>query len=162
MRIAAGILMILGGIMAYMIPRMSGFSVGWIPEILTTLIFSGGYYTLRRKNWGWCLFSSSLLLPFLALPFLAWPDGSDENPITLFAISIILLWIMIGVLPVITMFLKKREWESIYSQQKAPDHNIDIIEKRCSLCDVLIQKRDEKKGVCWGCGEKLIVNKITS
>lgn len=116
MRIAAGILMILGAVLGITLLRAT---FGFIPGLLGLLpwpwaisVFLGGFYTLKRTNWKICLFSSILLLPYIILPFLAWSEASGEEINVPFALVITLIFLMIGTFPVISVCLRKREWES--------------------------------------------------
>ena len=120
MRIAAGILMIIGAVMGITLLRaIYGFIpglLGWLPWLWAALVGGGGIYTLKRKEWKLSLISSVLLLPLSILPFLAWSDALESEgwgEINVpFAVVITLLFLMIGILPAIGVGLRKREWES--------------------------------------------------
>lgn len=115
MRMAAGILMILGVALGITLLRaFYGFIpglLGLLPWVWATFVIFGGFYTLKRINWKICLFSSILLLPYLILPILAWSDASGKEINVPFAFVITLLFLMIGIFPVIGVCLRKREWE---------------------------------------------------
>ena len=103
MRIAAGILMIIGTI-------MSAIAFGSMPgepykHIAFGLIYvymgftlSGGIFTLKRKHWKLC-FTSSLLLSLLLI-------------YSLFFLPITSTWFLLpsGILPITFVCLSKREW----------------------------------------------------
>lgn len=116
MRIAAGILMILSAVLGItMLRAIYGFIpglLGFLPWLWAGSVFSGGFYTLKQKNWKLCLFSSILLLPYLIVPFLAWSDASGEEINVPFALVITLIFLMIGTLPIISVCLRKKEWEN--------------------------------------------------
>ena len=117
MRIAAGILMIVGAVLGITVLRAAyGYIpglLGWLPWLWAALVGGGGIYTLKRKAWGICLISSILLLPMgTALPFLAWSDAFGEEINVPFALVITLLFLIIGILPVISVCIRKREWGS--------------------------------------------------
>ena len=88
---------------------IQGLSALW-----ATFVGVGGICTLKRKLWGLCLFSSILLLPVVIVPFLMWSDvlTSGEETTIPFAIVITLLFLIIGILPALGVYLRKREWES--------------------------------------------------
>ena len=105
MRKAAGILMIIGTIMS-----VAAFgSIPGEPEksLAFGLIFvylgftlSGGIFTLKRKHWKLCFISSLLLTLFLIS--------------SLFFLPVTSTWFLIpgGILPIIFVCLRKREWQS--------------------------------------------------
>ncbi len=90
--------------------------LGFLPWFWAMFVLLGGFYTLKRRNWKLCLFSSILLLPYLILPFLGWffalSDASREEINVPSVMVITLIFLMIGILPVINVCLRKREWES--------------------------------------------------
>ena len=120
MRIAAGILMMIGAILGItMLRAIYGFIpglLGWLPWLWAFFVGAGGIYTLKRKLWGLCLTSSILMIPIGIIPFLAWSDVladvSGEGINIPFAILVTLLFLAIAILPVVSVRLKKREWES--------------------------------------------------
>ena len=126
MRTAAGILMIVGALLGLTMIRGIAVSVGisatgfipgllgWLLWLWAFLVGGGGYYTLKRKSWGLSLTSGFLLLPMgTVLPFLIWTDASSSGElITPFAMGITTLFFVVGILPLIFVCLKKREWES--------------------------------------------------
>jgi len=131
MRIAAGILMIIGAIIEWMtfmaimgvimgITRYLGVDSPYEFLLYVLFIFGaifvivGGFYTLKRKSWGLSLTSSILLLPMgTVLPFLMWTDAlSSGELITPFAVGITTLFFVLGILPIVFVCLRKREWES--------------------------------------------------
>ena len=116
MRIAAGILMIIGAVMGITLLRaIYGFIpglLGWLPWLWAALVGSGGIYTLKRKGWKVSLISSVLFLPYSVVPFLAWSDAFGEEINVPFALVITLLFLLIGILPVIGVYLRRKEWES--------------------------------------------------
>ena len=118
MRIAAGILMIIGALLGIILLRAAyGYIpglLGWLPWIWAFFIVGGGFYTLKRRAWKVCLTSSILLLPMgTVLPFLMWTDAlSSGELITPFAVGITTLFLVIGIIPIIFVCLRKREWES--------------------------------------------------
>lgn len=105
MRIAAGILMIIGTIMsAIAFGSMSGepykhIAFGLI-YVYMGFTLSGGIFTLKRKHWKLC-FTSSLLLSLLLI-------------YSLFFLPITSTWFLLpsGILPITFVCLSKREWES--------------------------------------------------
>jgi len=115
MRTAAGILMMIGVVLGI---TMINAAYGSIPGILGWLkwfwfcgVFCGAIYTLKRKSWGICLASSILLLPMgTVLPILLWVDA-DMETITPFAVVITIFYFVIGVLPLVFVLLRKRDWE---------------------------------------------------
>jgi len=130
MRIAAGILMIIGAIIEWMtfmaimgvimgITRYLGVDSPYEFLLYVLFIFGaifvivGGFYTLKRKSWGLSLTSSILLLPMgTVLPFLMWTDAlSSGELITPFAVGITTLFFVLGILPIVFVCLRKREWE---------------------------------------------------
>ena len=89
--------------------------LGWLPWIWAAFVAGGGVYTFKGKMWKLCLASSILCIPMSIFPFLAlvWGiDSSGENSDMAFTILILLLFLAIAVLPVVSVRLKKREWES--------------------------------------------------
>ena len=88
----------------------------WLSTFWAIFVGVGGIYTLKRKVWGMCLTSSILLTPIGILPFLAWnailADVSGEEINIPFAIVITLLFLAIAILPIVFVYLRKREWES--------------------------------------------------
>jgi len=120
MRKAAGILMIIGAIMGIMMLRaIYGFIpglLGWLPWLWAGFVGIGGIYTLKRKVWSFCLTSSILMIPISIIPFLAWSDALADvsgEPINVpFAIVITLIFLAIALLPIISVKLRKTEWES--------------------------------------------------
>ena len=93
MRIAAGILMIIGAFLGITVLRAAYGTIpgllGWLPWLWAFFVGFGGLYTLKRKEWRLCLTSSILLLPAGIIP-----------PF------------FVGILPIIFVCLRKREWES--------------------------------------------------
>ncbi|MBA7616387.1 hypothetical protein ES703_23683 [subsurface metagenome] len=79
MRVTAGILMIIGGLLGgtlwfsisgYLVPDTLGFIgilIRFLPAFLAVI---GGIYALKRKHWRWALAGSicSLLFPFTGIP----------------------------------------------------------------------------------------------
>ncbi len=118
MRIAAGILMIIGVVLGItMLRAIYGFIpglLGWLPWLWAFFVGGGGFYTLKRKSWGLSLTSSILLLPMgTVLPFLVWTDAlSSGEPVTPSAVGITTLFFVLGILPIVFVCLRKREWES--------------------------------------------------
>lgn len=113
MRKFAGILMIVGGIMGFIILR-AAFGVipgllGWVFWIWLILVLTGGYYTLKAKNWKHCRLAAFLLLPYLAVPVLVWRDAGVAG-ITVFAVLMTFLWIGIAVLPVYVVHARREQW----------------------------------------------------
>ena len=99
---------------AWMIPYEG--LIKWLSTFWAIFVGAGGIYTLRRKLWGLCLTSSILIIPISIIPFLAWSDVladvSGEAINIPFAIVITLVFLAIAILPVVSVRLKKREWES--------------------------------------------------
>ena len=114
MRIAAGILMIISGIIlifyyatllaAYgfsqsmWIPLL-GILPSWASSVMFVLSFTtalsviaGGIFTLQRKYWKICLAASI--------------------PPAVFLLLMIVAYVWVGILPLIFVCLRKREWES--------------------------------------------------
>ena len=93
MRIAAGILMIIGAALGIIVLRAAyGYIpglLGWLPWLWAFFVGGGGFYTLKRRAWKVCLISSILVLPVGIIP-----------PF------------FVGILPIIFVCLRKREWES--------------------------------------------------
>ena len=118
MRIAAGILMIIGAALGIiMLHAAYGYIpglLGWLPWFWAFFVGGGGLYTLKRKAWRLCLASSILLLPMgTVLPFLVLTDAlSHGEPVTPFAVGITTLFFVLGIIPIIFVCLRKREWES--------------------------------------------------
>ncbi|MGA8848936.1 MAG: hypothetical protein WB564_03830 [Dehalococcoidia bacterium] len=105
MRIAAGTLMIiLGmtalGIFVYSIPAHYSLAFNLLMFFSTIFIVTGGVLCLRRKYWIVCLISS-LLLPCSVILLWFWiiPHGLG------------LFFIPGGILPLIFICLRKREWQ---------------------------------------------------
>ena len=105
MRVAAGILMIIGTIMSF---AAFGSILGEPHKSLAfglTFLYmgftlSGGIFALKRKHWKLC-FSSSLLFTLLLVSSLFFLPVTS----TIFLLSG-------GILPIIFVCLRKREWES--------------------------------------------------
>lgn len=114
MRIIAGILMIISGVILlfYYAELLTtyGYTAGmWIPLLgrlpswVSPVIFSsafvaaifvivGGIFTLRRKCWKMCL--------------------AATIPSTVFLMLMRVACALVGILPIIFVYLRKREWES--------------------------------------------------
>ena len=127
MRIAAGIMMIITAILGFVLPRAIYSStygglgsipglLGWLHWFWVITVGAGGVYTLKRKLWGLCLTSGILMIPIGIIPFLAWSDVlaavSGEGTNIPFAIMVTLVFLAIAILPVISVKLRKREWQS--------------------------------------------------
>ena len=121
MRIAAGILMMIGAILGIaMLRAVYGYIpglLGWLPWFGAFFVIGGGFYTLKRKAWKLCLASSILCIPWSILPFLVWSDVladvSGEGTNIPFAIAMTLFFLAIAILPIVGVRLKKREWQEI-------------------------------------------------
>lgn len=114
MRVTASILMIIGGIILIIesaqLLTAYGFSqsmwiplLGILPHWVTSVMFvlsfsvalfviSGGIFTLLRKYWKICVTASILSTFFLTLTMV--------------------IYIFVGILPIIFICLRKREWQS--------------------------------------------------
>ena len=107
--------MVLGAVLGLTLLRaIYGFIpglLGLLPWLWAMFVISGGFYTLKRRNWKICLFSSIMLLPYLILPILAWSDASGKEINVPFAFVITLLFLLTGIFPVISVCLRKPEWE---------------------------------------------------
>lgn len=127
MRIAAGILMIISAVIGFTMVRAiygqpPAWAVPyegllkWLSTFWAIFVGVGGIYTLKRKVWGMCLISGILIIPIGIIPFLAWSnvlaDVSGEVTNIPFAILMTLLFLAIAILPVVSVCLRKREWES--------------------------------------------------
>ena len=112
MRKAAGILMIIGAIMSAAafgsipmeVPAEPDESLGFNVMVALQFVYmgftlSGGIFTLKRKRWKLC-FTSSLLLTLFLIS-------------SLFFLPVTSTWSLLpgGVLPIIFVCLRKREWE---------------------------------------------------
>lgn len=88
--------------------------LGWLPWFWAGFVGIGGYYTLKRGAWKVCLTSSILLLiPYIVLPFLIWTaEPFSVETVTPFAVVITLLFLMVGIFPVIGVYLRRKEWGS--------------------------------------------------
>lgn len=134
MRIAAGILMIIGAIIGWIAfivvketmeypeysPLVSPyrFLLSFLLEIILPIfgaifVIVGGICTLKRRAWKVCFTSSILLLP---VPFLALYLVVRSPPSPAEIISVFFCWIiptfLVAILPIIFVCLRKREWES--------------------------------------------------
>ena len=129
MRIAAGILMIIGAIIEWMtfmaIMGMIMGIMGYLEvaspyELLLYVLFIfgaifvivGGICTLKRRAWKVCFTSSILLLP-MPLLTLTLVGLAKPSPAEIIAVSF--YWViptsLVGILPLIFVCLRKREWE---------------------------------------------------
>jgi len=113
MRTAAGILMIIGAIMFLVtigsiipmpetlddVPLISVYGMPLV-SLCSGFIGCGGVFALKRKHWKLCFFSSLLLTLALVLSLFFLPVTS-----TIFLLPG-------GILPIIFVCLRKREWES--------------------------------------------------
>jgi hypothetical protein len=113
MRIAAGILMIITAIVLLAVVAVSSAALGgWetygnLTDVLYLVfqlawvgfIIAGGVFCLQRKHWGLCFTSSLLLALFLILSFFFFP-----SPLFLYPL---------GILPIIFVCLRKRQWQEI-------------------------------------------------
>ena len=88
----------------------------WLSIFWALFIGAGGICTLKRKVWGMCLITAMLIIPMGILPFLGWSDVladvSGKRINIPLAIMMTLLFLAIAILPVVSVGLKKREWES--------------------------------------------------
>lgn len=88
----------------------------WLSIFWSLFVGVGGICTLKRKVWGMCLITGILIIPMGIIPFLVWrdvlADVSGEGINIPFAILMTLLFLTIAILPVLSVLLKKREWES--------------------------------------------------
>jgi len=91
--------------------------LGWLPLIWAVFIVGGGVYTFKGKLWKLCLASSIVLgISIGIMLILAWSDaltgpfGEDIN--IPYAIFITLVLLTIAILPIISVKLRKTEWES--------------------------------------------------
>ena len=105
MRRAAGILMIIFGVTAMGIFVYGGIqhhyrlAFNLLMSFLSVFVITGGVFCLRRKYWTVC-FISSLLLSYSANLFWAYFLG-----------PLIYLFIAGGIIPLIFVCLRKREWQ---------------------------------------------------
>ena len=67
MRIAAGILMIIGAFLPHTAIIRELSMLGWY--VLVGLLCIGAFYTFRRKHWGLCLAASVLSMVILPIIF---------------------------------------------------------------------------------------------
>jgi len=118
MRIAAGILMIIVGIalLVYFVPLLIQDGVGsygltyvhLVMAISALFFIPGGAFCLRRKYWKVCFASSLLLLVVLALlTVILWVISSMFPP---YHPTWWVVLIPVGILPIIFVCLRKREW----------------------------------------------------
>jgi hypothetical protein len=121
MRKAAGILMVIGAVLGMIILRaIYGFipgPLGWLPLIWAAFVVAGGFYTFKGKLWKVCLASSILFCISIGIiPILAWSDvltdASGEAINVPYAVFITLVLLTIAILPIISVKLRKTEWES--------------------------------------------------
>ena len=119
MRIAAGIMMIVVGIalLVYFVPLLIEDGVGSydlpfvnLVMVISALLFvTGGVSCLRRKYWKVCFASSLLLLVLLAcvlvILWVVWSLLSPYAPVWWIVVPI-----PVGILPIIFVSLRKREW----------------------------------------------------
>lgn len=88
----------------------------WLSIFWALFVSVGGICTLKRKVWGMCLITGILIIPMGIIPFLGWSDVladvSGQGINIPFAILMTLLFLAIAILPVVSVRLKKREWES--------------------------------------------------
>jgi len=127
MRKAAGILMIIVACIGWILVRViyaeppawaipyEGLAK-WLSTFWAIFVGAGAIYTLRKKRWVVCLIAGILVVPVSIIPFLAWRDAltdvSGEAIDIPFAIVITLVFLAMAILPVVSVRLKKREWES--------------------------------------------------
>jgi hypothetical protein len=104
MRIAAGILMIIGTVMSFAafgsIPGEPQKHIAFgLIFIYLGLTLSGGIFALKRKYWKLC-FTSSLLLTLLLI-------------YSFFFLPVTSTWFLLpsGILPIIFVCLRKSEWQ---------------------------------------------------
>ena len=121
MRKAAGVLMVIGAFLGMLMFRaIYGFipgPLGWLPLIWAAFVVAGGFYTFKGKLWKLCLASSILsCIAISTIPILAWNDvlaDASGEPINIpYAIFITLVLLTIAILPIISIKLRKTEWES--------------------------------------------------
>jgi hypothetical protein len=119
MRIAAGILMIVVGIalLVNFVPRLIEEGIGSydLPSVNLVMVISalffvtGGVFCLRRKYWKVCFASSLLLLVLMALLLLIlwvlWSLLPPYAPVWWMVVPI-----PVGILPIVFVCLRKREW----------------------------------------------------
>ena len=116
LRIIAGILMLIGAILGIIMIRAIYGSIpgllGWLTWSWAILVFLGGVSTLKRVSWPTCLLASILLLPAgTVLPVLIWQDAlSTGMPITSLSVVITLCFVLLGILPVVFIYTRKKEW----------------------------------------------------
>ena len=100
MRIAAGILMVIGAMIGIGILRLVYPGVGGLLFwMLTMLVIFGGIGTLRGRYWRLCLASGSLLTLLLIAGLLFFPGAA------------FIFLLPGGILPIIFICLRKREWK---------------------------------------------------
>lgn len=120
MRVIAGVLMIIGALLIFMLPRAIFESVpgilGWLLSFWSFLVLFGGICVLKKKSWKFSLLSSILLLPIVSLPFLALADTLNNTiandldiPFMVIMTSVIIL---IGLFPLFSITAKKWEWDN--------------------------------------------------
>ena len=95
--------------------------VKWLSTFWAIFVGVGGIYTLQRKAWVVCLIAGILIIPVGIVPFFSWylfftdvPEGTNVPSAIplLIAILMTLLFLATAILPVVSVRLKKREWES--------------------------------------------------
>jgi hypothetical protein len=113
MRIAAGILMVIFGMttMGMIVDVLIEYGThaydlpfNLFIVISAVFITTGGVFCLKRKYWKLCFTSSLFLLLFMILFFFSLPP-----PITWVALFLI----PGGILPIIFVCIRKREWQEI-------------------------------------------------
>lgn len=120
LRILAGILMILGAFIGFLISRTLFTSiqvwVAWLSTLWMIIIIAGGIATLRKSSFNFCLFSSILLLPIASIPFLALSDTFSTTMMSEtnipFIIFITIVFLIIGLFPLFSITARKWDWGS--------------------------------------------------
>jgi hypothetical protein len=120
MRKAAGVLMVIGAFLGLIMLRaIYGFIpglLGWLPLIWAAFVCGGGVYTFKGKLWKVCLASSILFCISIGIMLiLVWSDAltdvSGEAINIPWAIFITFVLLAIAILPIISVKLRKTEWE---------------------------------------------------
>jgi hypothetical protein len=134
MRIAAGIMLIISGTasLAFYVPLLCGVYVTpssflnldpifrqlLIPllYISAAFIFPGGVFCLERKHWKLC-FAAALLAFLIMIYWIYAATGGFSLPLSAIPPSALTwgIWfpIIAGVLPIIFVCIRKREWQEI-------------------------------------------------
>ena len=122
MRIAAGILLIIGGVSLMVLyvpmlitpPDIPSYAVQNLLLFIIPGVFvvTGGVFCLKRKYWKLCFVSALLAVLMMIYCFYEMTDGFSFPPYDVLVQHFLIL-IPTGVLPLILVCIRKREWQEI-------------------------------------------------